>query len=173
MQALERVGDAEYVETCGMLLDDFVVGAVVHHRPGRTISEVDNTWMTLLSMNQHPLHFDVEYARGTEFERVLVNSVVTFAIINGMTVRSMSARTIANLGWDEVRLPNPVFIGDTLYARSKVLDVRESRSRPGQGIVTIETIGHKPDGVVVLTCRRSFLVPKRDSAASQEKSMTP
>jgi acyl dehydratase len=91
--------------------------------------------------------------------------VVTFAIINGMTVRSMSSRTIANLGWDEVRLPNPVFIGDTLYAKSTVLNVRESSSRPGQGIVTIATVGHKSDGVIVLTCRRSFLVPKRGCAA--------
>lgn len=169
MQALEQIGPNEYVESSGMFLEEFEVGAVVHHRPGRTISEVDNTWLTLLSMNQHPLHFDVEYARRTEFGRVLVNSVVTFAIVNGMTVRSMSAKTIANLGWDEVRLPNPVFVGDTLYAKSTILNVRESRSRPGQGIVTIETVGHKPDGVVVLVCRRSFLVPRRGPAAAQEE----
>jgi itaconyl-CoA hydratase len=168
MQALERIGPHEYIETSGMFLEEFEVGTVIHHRPGRTISEVDNTWLTLLSMNQHPLHFDVEYARRTEFERVLVNSVVTFAIVNGMTVRSMSAKTIANLGWDEVRLPNPVFVGDTLYAKSTVLNVRDSKTRPGQGIVTIETIGHKFDGVVVLVCRRSFLVPKRGHAVDQE-----
>ncbi|RKP49305.1 MaoC family dehydratase [Trinickia fusca] len=162
MQALEQIGPLEYVETLGMYLEEFVKGAVIHHRPGRTVSEVDNTWLTLLSMNQHPLHFDAEYGRGTEFGRVLVNSVVTFAIINGMSVRSMSAKTIANLGWDSVRLTHPVFIGDTLYAKSKVLNIRDSQSRPGQGIVVIETIGHKGDGTVVLTYRRSFLVPKRN-----------
>lgn len=169
MEALERISPHEYIESSGMYLEEFVVGTVIHHRPGRTISEVDNTWLTLLSMNQHPLHFDLEYGRRTEFGRVLVNSVVTFAIVNGMTVRSMSAKTIANLGWDEVRLPHPVFIGDTLYAKSTVLNVRDSKSRPGQGIVTIETIGHKSDGVVVLVCRRSFLVPKRGHAADQER----
>lgn len=170
MQALERIGPNEFVEAAGMFLDDFVVGTVIHHRPGRTISEVDNTWLTLLSMNQHPLHFDVEYGRRTEFGQVLVNSVVTFAIVNGMSVRSMSARTIANLGWDEVRLTNPVFVGDTLYAKSTVLHTRESQSRSGQGIVTIETIGHKHDGTVVLTYRRSFLVPMRADAAAAEST---
>src|SRR5437899_9744675 len=100
-------------------------------------------------MNQNPLHIDTEYARDYKFGKVLVNSVVTFAIINGMSVQTMSFRTIANLGWDQVRLSGPVYIGDTLYAKSKVLAIRPSRSRPEQGIATIETEGFKADDSVV------------------------
>ena len=166
MDALEKIGPNEYVESSGMFLEDFEIGMVVHHRPGRTISETDNTWFTLLSMNKHPLHFDAEYGKKTEFGRILVNSVITFAIVNGMSVHSMSAKTIANLGWNKVKLVHPVFIGDTLYAKSRVLAIRDSKSRPTQGIVTIETTGLKADGTVVLTYERCFLIPKREPKTS-------
>lgn len=160
---LQQLENGEYLESPGMFFEDFTPGDVIRHWPGRTVLETDNTWLTLLSMNQHPLHFDQEYAKNTEFGKVLVNSVVTFAIINGMSVQTMSFRTIANLGWDKVRLSAPVYIGDTLYAKSAVLTIRPSRSRPGQGVATIETEGFKVDGTVVLSYQRSFLVPRRSA----------
>lgn len=167
---LTKTDDNTYVEDFGMYLEDFEAGMVIKHNPGRTITESDNTWMTLLSMNQHPIHFDAELAKQSEFKQRLVNSVVTFAIINGMTVSSISAKAIANLGWDKVRLPNPVFIGDTLYAQSEVLGVRRSKSRPGQGIVTILTTGTNQKGEVILTCERSALIPCREVPCTEVPS---
>jgi acyl dehydratase len=163
---LERTGEHELTETHGMYYEEFEVGTTIKHWPGRTISEVDNTWLTLLLMNKHPLHFDAEYAKGTEFGRILVNSAVTLALVGGMTVQTLSAKAVANLGWDRVRLKSPVFVGDTLYASSRILSKRESRSRPAQGIVTVETVGYKSSGEEVITFERSFLVPKRRPAGS-------
>lgn len=171
ISTLQRLENGEYLESPGMFFEDFTPGDVIRHWPGRTVLETDNTWLTLLSMNQHPLHFDQEYAKDTEFGKVLVNSVVTFAIINGMSVQTMSFRTIANLGWDKVRLSAPVYIGDTLYAKSTVLAIRSSMSRPGQGIATIETEGFKADGTVVLSYQRSFLVPRRSSQNETEAEL--
>ena len=142
-------------------LEDFDVGAVFEHWPGRTISEADNTWFTLLTMNQHPVHFDAEYASGTEFGRILVNSCLTISMVTGMSVADVSRSAIANLGWERVRLPSPVFVGDTLRARSEVLAVRESASRPGQGVVTVRTTGTRQTGDVVIEFERSMLIPKR------------
>ena len=161
LSSLQHINGNRYRESSGMYFDDFKVGDIIEHRPGRTITETDNTWMTLLSMNKHPLHFDKVYAAGTEFRQILVNSVVTFSIINGMTVDILSAKAIANLGWDNVKLPNPVFVGDTLYAESEILSVRSSKSRPAQGVIKIKTTGVKHDGLIVLTCERHFLVPKK------------
>ena len=145
----------------GRDLEDFAVGDVYEHRPGRTITQADNIHFSLLTMNRHPAHCDAAYAADTEFAQELVNSTLTLAIVTGLTVDDVSARAIANLGWDEVRLTAPVFIGDTLYARTKVMAVRPSRSRPGQGIVTTMTEGYKQDGTVVLSFRRNSLVPSR------------
>jgi acyl dehydratase len=155
---LIRTGENEYTERHGGDYEDFEPGMVINHWPGRTITETDNTWLTLLLMNQHPLHFDENYAAGTEYGRVLVNSSITLALVGGMTVQATSARAIANLGWDRVRLAAPVFVGDTLYARTRVLAKRLSKSRPGQGIVTVETTGLKADRQMVITFERSFLV---------------
>ena len=141
--------------------EDFEIGHVYQHRPGRTISETDNTWFTLLTMNTHPLHFDAEYAKASEFGRPLVNSAFTVSLVVGMSVSDVSQKAIANLGWKEIRLPAPVFIGDTLYAESEVLDKRESKSRPTAGIVTVKTIGKKSDGTIVCDFDRSMLIPKR------------
>jgi itaconyl-CoA hydratase len=141
--------------------DDFAVGDTYKHWPGRTITAADNTWFTLLTMNQHPIHFDEEYARGTEFGKPLVNSTLTLAIVVGMSVQDVSQRAVANLGWTDIVMPAPVFNGDTLYAESTVLDKRESKSRPGQGIVTVATRGWKQDGTTVMTFKRSILVPRR------------
>lgn len=164
----KEVGPNRYRESYGRYLEDFNVGDVYEHRPGRTITENDNTWFTLLTMNQHPLHFDQEYAKHSEFGQPLVNSCLTLAIVAGMSVSDVSQKTIANLGWDNVKMPAPVFNGDTLYAESEVLAVRESKSRPTQGIVSIKTIGKKADGTEVISFERNMLIPKRGHAVDDK-----
>ena len=156
----KEVAPGRYRESYGRYLEDFKIGDVYEHRPGRTITESDNTWFTLLTMNQHPVHFDAQYAAKSEFGRPLVNSCLTLSIVAGMSVSDVSQKSIANLGWTDIKLPGPVFIGDTLYAESEVLDKRESKSRPNQGIVTIKTIGKNQDSKVVMVFDRAMLVPK-------------
>jgi itaconyl-CoA hydratase len=156
-----KVGDRRYRESPGRYYDDFQVGDIYEHRPGRTISEADNTWFTLLTMNKHPLHFDAEYAKHSEFGRLVVNSAFTVAVVAGMSVSDVSQKAIANLGWTDIKMPAPVFVGDTLYAESEVLEKRESKSRPTQGIVSVETRAYKQDGALVMSYQRSVLVPKR------------
>ncbi|WP_025770811.1 MaoC family dehydratase [Thioalkalivibrio sp. HK1] len=158
------VGEKRFRESFGRYYEDFEIGDIYEHRPGRTITESDNTWFTLLTMNQHPLHFDREYAAKSEFQRVLVNSCLTLSTVVGMSVSDLSQKTIANLGWDRIRLIAPVFVGDTIYARSEILSKRESASRPTQGIVSARTIGHKADGTEFLSCERTFLIPKTGHA---------
>ena len=164
VSAPKEVAPGRYRESRGRYLEDFAVGDVYEHRPGRTISETDNTWFTLLTMNTHPIHLDAAYAAKSEFGRPLVNSALTLAMVAGMSVADLSQKAIANLGWDKIRLTAPVFAGDTIYAESEVLSVRESKSRPGQGIVTAKTTGRKADGTVFMTYERSILVPKRGHA---------
>ena len=160
----KQVGPSRYRESFGRHFEDFTVGDTYEHRPGRTISEADNTWFTLLTMNTHPLHFDAVYAAKTAFGRPLVNSCLTLSIVAGMSVSDLSQKATANLGWDKVRLTAPVFAGDTIYAESEVLAMRESQSRPTEGIVTVRTTGRKADGTVFMTYERVFLVPKRGHA---------
>jgi itaconyl-CoA hydratase len=160
----KQVAPQRYRESFGRYYEDFVVGDVYEHRPGRSISESDNTWFTLLTMNQHPLHFDKEYAAKSEFGRPIVNSCLTLSIVAGMSVSDLSQKVVANLGWNQIKLTAPVFVGDTLYAESEVLAKRESKSRPTQGIVTASTTGMKADGTVVINYERSFLAPKRGHA---------
>lgn len=161
----KAVGPNRYRKSFGRYFEDFRVGDVYEHRPGRTISEADNTWFTLLTMNTNPLHFDAAYSAKTEFGRPLVNSCLTLAMVTGMSVSDVSQKAVANLGWDNVRLTAPVFAGDTIYAESEVLEVRESQSRPTQGIVSVRTTGRKADGTIFMTFERSILVPKRGHAA--------
>jgi acyl dehydratase len=156
-----KVGDNRYRERFGRYFEDFTVGDIYEHRPGRTLTETENTWFTLLTMNTHPLHFDAEYARHTEFGRCLICSPFTVAVMVGMSVSDVSQKAIANLGWKEIRLTHPLFAGDTLTAESEVLDKRESRSRPNAGIVSVETRGFNQDGVTVCTFERTMLIPKR------------
>ena len=158
------IGPGHYRESYGRYLEDFTVGDVYEHRPGRTINEADNTWFTLLTMNNHPIHLDANYAAKSEFGKPLVNSALTLAMVVGMSVSDLSYKSIANLGWDKIRLTAPVFAGDTIYAESEILAARESRSRPNQGIVTARTTGKKSDGTVFMTYERSILVPKRGHA---------
>jgi itaconyl-CoA hydratase len=159
-----KVGDNRYRELVGFYYEDFVVGTVIEHRPGRTVTEMDNVLMSTLSMNASPLHIDGAFCEHTRWGRPLVSSLVTLSIVGGMTARSTSGRAIANLGWDRIRMTNPVFAGDTLYAESEILAKRLSASRPGEGIVTCRTSGTKSTGEVVLTFERSFLVPTQNNA---------
>ena len=156
----KKVGENRYRESYGRCLEDFKVGDIYEHRPGRTISEADNTWFTLLTMNQHPLHFDHNFASHSEFGKPVVNSCLTLSVVAGMTVSDISQKAIANLGWTDIVMPAPVFHGDTLYAESEVLEIRESKSRPTQGVVSVETRAFKQDGTQVMSYKRSVLVPK-------------
>lgn len=157
----EESGAPPQRESLGRTYEDFAVGDIYRHWPGRTISEADNTWFTLLTMNTHPLHFDAEYAAKSEYGRIVVNSCLTLSIVAGMSVRDLSQNAICNLGWTDIRMSAPVFLGDTLYAESEVLAKRESASRPTAGIVTARTTARKADGTVVMTYERTILVPKR------------
>jgi itaconyl-CoA hydratase len=145
----------------GRYFEDFEVGDVYEHPLGRTVTETDNIWTTLLTQNTAPIHFDAHYAAQTEFGRRLVDSTFTLALVTGQSVTDVSQNVMANLGWDEVRLPNPVFEGDTIYSRSEVLECRASRSRPEVGIVTVRTTGFNHEGTVVITFKRSLLVYRR------------
>ena len=144
----------------GRCFEDFVVGAVYRHPLGRTVTATDNIWFTLLTVNTNPIHFDAHYAAQTEWGRPLVDSTFTLALVTGLSVADLSQYAV-NLGWDEVRLPAPVFEGDTLYAQSEVVSVRESRSRPHMGVVTVRTTGYKQDGTVVIEFKRALLIYKR------------
>jgi itaconyl-CoA hydratase len=156
-----EVGPQRYRETYGRYFEEFHVGDIYEHRPGRTITESDNTWFTLLTMNQHPLHFDKEFALKTEFGRVVVASPLTVAIMTGQSVSDVSQKSVANLGWKEIRLLKPVFVGDTLYSESEVLEKRESEKRPQQGIVTIATRAMNQNGDVVCDFTRVMLIWKK------------
>jgi itaconyl-CoA hydratase len=138
--------------------DELEVGAVFRSRFGRTVLEADNVWFTLLTLNTNPIHFDAEYAAGTEWGRPLVDSTFTLALVTGLSVTDVSERAV-NLGWREVRLPAPVFAGDTIRAETEVLDKRESKSRPGRGIVTVRTRGRNQRDEVVIEFQRTLMVP--------------
>jgi acyl dehydratase len=145
----------------GRFFEDFEVGDVYRHPLGRTVTETDNAWFTLLTQNTAPIHFDRHYAAQTEFGRPLVDSTFTVALVTGQSVTDVSQNVMANLGWDEVRLPNPVFEGDTIYSQSEVLETRPSRSRGNVGIVTVKTTGYNQDGTVVITFKRTVMVYRR------------
>src|SRR2546428_12077271 len=146
---------------CGRFYEDFEVGDVYQHPLGRTVTTTDNIWSPLLTQNTAPIHFDHHYAAQTEFGKPLVNSTFTLALVTGQSVTDLSQNVMANLGWDEVRLPNPVFEGDTIYSRSEVLEKRESQSRPNVGIVRVKTTGFNQDGKTVIEYKRTFMVYKR------------
>jgi itaconyl-CoA hydratase len=148
----------------GRFFDDFEVGDVYEHPLGRTVTTTDNAWFTLLTQNTAAIHFDRHYAEQTEFGQPLVDSTFTLALVTGQSVIDVSQNVFANLGWDEVRLPAPVFEGDTIYSQSEVLEKRESKSRPGVGIVKVKTTGFNQDGEVVITFNRTIMVYKREHA---------
>jgi acyl dehydratase len=144
----------------GRCYEDFEVGMVIRHPIGRTISAADNTWFTLVTVNTNPIHFDAHYSAQTEFGRPLVNSTFTLALVTGLSVADVSQYAV-NLGWDEVRMPAPVFEGDTIYVQTEVLSRRESTSRPHMGLVEIKSTGFKQDGTIVMEFRRTIMVYKR------------
>ncbi|NOT25286.1 MAG: MaoC family dehydratase [Acidobacteria bacterium] len=145
----------------GRVYEDFEEGDIYDHALGRTVLAADNVWFTLLTQNTNPIHFDHAYAATTEFKRPLVDSTFTLALVTGQSVSDISQNAMANLGWDDVRLPNPVFEGDTLYSRSEVLEKRESKSRPNVGIVRFRTTGFNQDGTVVIEFIRTVMVYRR------------
>ena len=145
----------------GRYLEDFEVGKVYRHWPGRTVTEADDTWFSLITMNQNPLHIDEHYSAQLQHGRRLVNGTFVFSLIVGMSVADMSLKAIANLEYEEVKHTGPVWHGDTLYAESTVLEVTESQSKPDRGIVYISTRGINQNGETVLTYRRKVLTPKR------------
>ena len=145
----------------GRYFEDFEVGAVYRHPLGRTVLPTDNSWLTLLTQNTAAVHFDAAFAAETEWGRPLVDSTFTLALVTGQSVADVSMNVMANLGWDRVRMPNPVFEGDTIYSQSEVLEVRESQSRPNVGVVRVRTVGFNQEGVVVITFERTLLVYRR------------
>lgn len=148
----------------GRFFEDFEVGDVYEHPLGRTVTTTDNLWFTLLTQNTAPIHVDHAYAEKTEFGKPLVDSTFTVALVTGQSVSDVSQNVFANLGWDEVRLPAPVFEGDTVYSRSEVIEARESKSRPNIGIVTVKTTGFNQEGTVVITFKRTVMVYRRGYA---------
>jgi acyl dehydratase len=151
----------------GRYFEDFEVGDVYRCRLGRTVTEADNIWFTLLTNNTNQIHFNSEYAKRTEYGRPLINSALTLAIVAGMGVADVSENGFA-LGWDQIELPNPLFAGDTLYSESEVLEKRESKSRPQCGIVKVRTRGIQQDGKVVIRYARSVMVWKRAHAPNKD-----
>ena len=148
----------------GRFFEDFEVGDVYRHPLGRTVTTTDNIWFTLLTQNTAPIHFDHNYAAQTEFGKPLVDSTFTVALVTGQSVTDVSQNVMANLGWDGIRLPAPVFEGDTIYSQSEVLEKRESKSRINVGIVTVKTTGYNQDGTVVVTFNRTLMVYKKGYA---------
>ncbi|MGA8262510.1 MAG: MaoC family dehydratase [Arenicellales bacterium] len=153
----------------GRFYEDFEVGDIYEHPLGRTVTTVDNMWFSLLTQNSAPIHFDHHYSAQTGFGRPLVDSTFTLALVTGQSVADVSQNVFANLGWDEVRLPNPLFEGDTVYSQSEVLEKRESKSRPDIGIVKVKTTGYKQDGTVVIVFKRTIMVYRRGKGPSSSR----
>ncbi len=150
----------------GRFFEDFTVGDVFQHPLGRTVSQTDNAWFTLLTQNTAPVHVDQVYAAQTEYGRTLVNSAFTLALVTGLSVSDVSQNVMANLGWNNVQLPNPLFEGDTIYSQSEVLSTRPSNSRPTVGIVSVRTIGYQQDGKLVIRFERTVMVYRRGHGPS-------
>ena len=148
----------------GRFYEDFEPGDIYYHPLGKTVTTADNQWFTLLTQNTAKVHFDENIASQTEFGRPLVNSTFILSLVTGQSVIDLSFNVMANLGWDEVRLPAPVFEGDTIYSRSKVIETRASQSRPTIGIVTVATEGYNQNSVVVIRYLRTFMVYRRGYA---------
>jgi itaconyl-CoA hydratase len=147
----------------GRFFDDFEVGDVFQSRLGRTITETDNVWFTCLTLNTNQVHFNHEFAAGTEFGKPLVNSTFTLALVTGMSVPDTSENATANLSWTDIKLPNPVYVGDTLWSETEIVSKRESRSRPSVGIVGVRCRGINQRREVVIEFQRTFMVYKRDA----------
>lgn len=150
-----------YQSVLGLYFEDFVVGEEIQHALSKTIFESDNNFFSLLTMNHHPVHTNMDYASKNQHGRILVVGTLVFSLAVGMTVPDISGKAIANLGYEEIKHLNPVFVNDTIYVRTKILDKRESKSKPDRGIVYVETIATNQNGVDVLSFRRHVLVKRR------------
>lgn len=168
MRDIKQINENTFRSNYGRYYEDFEVGHIYQHRPGRTITETDNIWFSLLTMNRHPLHIDNEYGKATEFGRTIVASGFTVSILGGMSVSDISQKAIANLGWSDIKMPAPLFTGDTLYGESQIIQKRESKSRSNAGIVLVKTWGKNQNGIVVCEYTRSVLVPKRGHAVEDK-----
>ena len=160
MEGEESVAPKEWR---GRFYEDLEIGDVYRSRIGRTISEADNVWFTCLTLNTNQIHFNVPYAEGTQFRKPLVNSAFTLALVLGLTVPDTSENAAANLGWGEITLPSPVFVGDTLWAESEITERRESRSNPSVGIVSMRCRGINQRREVVIELTRTFMVYRRSA----------
>ena len=145
----------------GLYFEQFSVGQTFVHEIRRTVTDMDNILFSALTYNPAAVHIDHEYAKSTEFGKPLVNSCLTLSIVCGMSVSDVSQKAIGNLGWNDIKLTAPVFVGDTIYAESEVLNKRESAKRPTQGVVSVRTLGKKADGTQFMSFERTVLVPKR------------
>lgn len=145
----------------GLYFDEFEVGGTIKHSLSKTVFESDNNFFSLLTMNHHPVHTNADYASKNEHGKILVVGTFVFSIIVGMTVPDISGKAIANLGYEDVKHLNPVFIGDTLYAKTEILSKRDSKSKKDRGIVYVETIGYNQNGVSVISFRRNVLIKKK------------
>jgi itaconyl-CoA hydratase len=163
-------GGALHPARLGRFFEDFEVGDLYQHPFGRTISEADSTWFTLLTCNTNQNHFNAHLARSNPVSggRVIVNSGLTVALVLGLSVIDMSQNAVANLGWTDIRLTHPVYVGDTIYAESVCTAKRESSSRPGMGIITMATRGLNQDGDVIVSWTRSVMIPKREAGIGQD-----
>lgn len=147
----------------GLYYEDFIVGDEIKHSLSKTIFESDNNFFSLLTMNHHPVHTNIDYAKKNQHGKILVVGTLVFSLAVGITVPDISGKAIANLDYDNIKHLNPVFINDTIYVRTKILDKRESKSRPDRGIIYVESIAYNQEGVDVLLFRRHVLVKKRVS----------
>jgi len=168
LSGMKQVGPQHFQEDPGLSFEDFAIGDLYEHWPGRTITETDNIWFTNLTMNSHPLHFDNHFGSHTEFGKCLINSTLTVSIVVGLSVSSTSQKAVANLGWEYIKLPNPVYAGDTIYGESTVLEKRESKSRKNCGIVKVRHVGRNQNNTIICDMVRSFLVPKKGKSTAEK-----
>lgn len=147
----------------GLYFEEFEVGEEIHHSLSKTIFECDNNFFSLMTMNHHPVHTNIDYASFNQHGKILVVGTLVFSLAVGITVPDISGKAIANLGYEDVKHLHPVFVNDTIYVRTKILSKRESRTKNDRGIVYVESIASNQDGVDVLSFRRNVLVKKKSS----------
>lgn len=158
-----KVSDGNYIENFGLYYEDITPGITVKHWPGRTITETDNVLMSMMAMNHHPIHMDEKFSQSNQWGKTIVSSLVTVSIVGGLSLRGTSANGTANLGWKNINLVRPVFVGNTLYAETTYLSKRLSKSRPGEGVVEVKTRALNQNNEEVLNWERTFLVKCSES----------
>ena len=152
-------------EAFGSWYEDYTVGDIYKHWPGRTVNEYDDTLFSMITMNHAPLHIDEHYMSGSQFGQRLVNGLFVISLVVGMTVREISGKAIANLEYETVRHLGPTFHGDTIYAETEILEKRESKSKNDRGILYVETRAWNQKDETILTLRRRVMIPKRRNGA--------